>query len=219
MAHPRIRPSKEELEVLYLHEKRTNREIASRYGVCKSTVSKWKTRYGIVSRPPGRRQLELVEKQLREAVAQSVSVAEVVRRLGFTESGSAHKRVKFWIKDLRLDTAHFLGQRAYRGCRYRGGPRPKKWREVLVKRMSGRRRSTNQLRRCLIEYGKPHRCKCGLQDTWEGGSLVLEVHHRNGDWLDDRPENLEFLCPNCHKQTLNHHRKKRTRKGVDTASW
>ena len=33
-----------------------------------------------------------------------------------------------------------------------------------------------------------------------GRSLTLDVDHKNDDWLDDRLENLQFLCPNCRSQ-------------------
>jgi hypothetical protein len=52
-----------------------------------------------------------------------------------------------------------------------------------------------------IEAGVPYRCACGVEGTWQGRELKLQVDHLNRDWLDDRIENLRFICPNCHSQT------------------
>jgi len=40
-----------------------------------------------------------------------------------------------------------------------------------------------------------------LKDRWLGSELTLEIDHMNGRYSDNRPENLRFLCPNCHSQT------------------
>jgi 5-methylcytosine-specific restriction endonuclease McrA len=50
---------------------------------------------------------------------------------------------------------------------------------------------------------KVERCeRCGLTE-WLGAPICIELHHRNGDGRDNRPENLELRCPNCHSQTDN----------------
>lgn len=68
------------------------------------------------------------------------------------------------------------------------------------------RTQTNRknLKERLIKAGlKEDRCeRCGL-DEWEGAPLSPQVHHRNGEGLDNRLENLQLLCPNCHSQTDN----------------
>lgn len=42
-------------------------------------------------------------------------------------------------------------------------------------------------------------CKC--DGTWQGRDIVLELDHVDGDCLNNRLENLRWLCPNCHSQT------------------
>jgi predicted RNA-binding Zn-ribbon protein involved in translation (DUF1610 family) len=54
----------------------------------------------------------------------------------------------------------------------------------------------------LHESGVPYVCEvCGIEAEWNGKPIVLHVVHISGDWLDNRKENLRFLCPNCHSQT------------------
>jgi hypothetical protein len=63
-------------------------------------------------------------------------------------------------------------------------------------------RNRGQLKARLLSQGlKENRCEqCGIS-VWRGVPLSLALHHINGDRLDNRVENLELLCPNCHSQT------------------
>ncbi len=68
--------------------------------------------------------------------------------------------------------------------------------------VAGRRRNRHDLKSRLIAEGlKEATCEqCGRTE-WRGRALSLELHHINGDGLDNRLENLAILCPNCHSQT------------------
>ena len=69
---------------------------------------------------------------------------------------------------------------------------------------------SSKLKKRLIEAGlKEHKCEiCGNTGEWQGKRLTLQVHHINGNHRDNRIENLQILCPNCHSQTNNHSIKK-----------
>ena len=59
---------------------------------------------------------------------------------------------------------------------------------------------SSKLKKRLIEAGlKEDRCEgCGIDNEWNGKPLTLQVHHINGNHKDNRIENLQILCPNCH---------------------
>ncbi len=60
--------------------------------------------------------------------------------------------------------------------------------------------SIDKKRNRVLEYQNFCCSKCGISE-WNGIALTLEMDHINGDNADNRRENLECLCPNCHSQT------------------
>lgn len=144
------------------------------------------------------------EKDLKRAVVNSSSIFGVLRELNIPVSGGMHSFIKTKIKKLGLDTSHFTGQGWTKGKKSNNR---KTWKELLINRSdheNKRRQNAARLRRALIESGIEYKCKCGLSGAWQNIKLTLEINHKNGNFLDDRRENLEFLCPNCHSQIPNH---------------
>jgi DNA-binding CsgD family transcriptional regulator len=71
--------------------------------------------------------------------------------------------------------------------------------ELLV---AGVHRSRFNLKIRIVKAGlKQKLCEvCGIA-SWNGRRISLALHHVNGDRHDNRIENLQLLCPNCHSQT------------------
>lgn len=48
---------------------------------------------------------------------------------------------------------------------------------------------------------KEYKCEiCGISE-WQGKSIILQVHHIDGNPYNNTLENIQILCPNCHSQT------------------
>lgn len=123
---------------------------------------------------------------------------EVLRNLGLKQAGGSHSHYSKRIKSAGIDTSHFKGKSTIKG---RTAPNRKSADEILILRESGNRAKAHMLTRSMIEKGVEHKCsKCGQGPEWFGQKLTLDVDHINENWLDDRLENLRFLCPNCHSQ-------------------
>lgn len=57
-------------------------------------------------------------------------------------------------------------------------------------------------RRWVFEKYNSRCSKCGWHEiNPTTGKSPLEIHHIDGDASNNRPENLDLLCPNCHSLT------------------
>ena len=135
---------------------------------------------------------------VKKAVSQNKSIAGVLRQLGLRPIGGNYKTIHRLIMSNNIDTSHFTGQGWNVGLTFK----PNKsiddsevFTENSVYKCSWRLRE-----RYKMVTGLSSCESCGLLE-WMGKPIPLEIHHINGINTDNRIENLQLLCPNCHAQT------------------
>lgn len=141
------------------------------------------------------------EDDVKKAVGENVSIAGVLRQLGLKPIGGNYRTVNHLIKKLQLDTSHFTGQGWNIGLKFR----PKEGasdESIFVK--DSHYSCSWRLRERYKRISGICKCeRCGLT-SWQGEHLSLEIHHINRNNSDNRLENLQLLCPNCHALTKNY---------------
>lgn len=138
-------------------------------------------------------------EEIIAAAAMATSVANAVRLLGWPHGTGARQRF------LRAVTAHGVSIEHFSGRPWNRGKRlPPRGRPLSYYLVKGDRQliSSDRLRNLLVREGAlVARCAhCELVE-WQGEPVPLELDHINGDRYDNRPENLQLLCPNCHALT------------------
>ena len=143
-----------------------------------------------------------------EAIKNSKSIAGVCRYLGIIPKGGNYKIVHKNIDLYKLDTSHFTGSAWNVGEDYRVVVPPQPLETILVEHSYYQSHKLKQ--RLIKENIKPHKCECCGRSQWEGYEIPLELHHINGINTDNRLENLQLLCPNCHALTDNYRSRNKT---------
>jgi hypothetical protein len=115
------------------------------------------------------------------------SIAELLRKLNLKEAGGNYAHIKKTLQRLKINTDHWTGQG------WSKGQQKKDWSQYS---------KVGHLKKHLIKK-KGHKCEnCGLTE-WQKQSIVLEVHHEDGDRTNNDFSNLKLLCCNCHALTHN----------------
>jgi hypothetical protein len=130
---------------------------------------------------------------LMQAVANSKSIAQVLRQLDLVPVGGNYQTIKQKIAKLELDASHFTGQAWI----------PK---GSHLKPFDGLRKIESIKRRLIQERG--HSCEHCQLSSWSNQPIMLEMDHINGDRQNNERSNLRLLCPNCHAQTKTWRRSK-----------
>jgi 5-methylcytosine-specific restriction endonuclease McrA len=140
---------------------------------------------------------------LTKLVNKHNNVADIVRELGLRVGGGSHNLICKRIKECGINTSHFK-KRGWSSTKANVTNEHtvetfKKY--VLCKNGLGWK--SHRIKEKLYKFKlKKEECeKCGQSNIWNKNKLVLHLHHLNEDHTDNRLENLQILCPNCHSQT------------------
>lgn len=145
-----------------------------------------------------KRQKKFTKNEIQEIINKSHSIADVCRNVGWKPVGDNYKTVHRYISEYELDVSHFTGKRTNIGnVNNKHNEKPV---EYYLRENSYI--NSNTLKNKLFSSGlKKYKCEdCGC-NKWNDKQISLQLHHINGNDTDNRLENLQILCPNCHSQT------------------
>lgn len=145
------------------------------------------------------------EEELRTIVNKCTSVRQVLISMNLVPKGGNYNILKNRIESLNIDTTHFTGKGWRRGKEF--GIERMSIRDILIKDSrysTGSPRQSSKIKNLLFRLGiKDKRCEeCGILN-WMNKDIGFELHHIDGDSLNNEINNLKILCPNCHSQTSN----------------
>ena len=140
--------------------------------------------------------------QVEEALKEAKSISEVGRNLGFNPGGSMYQRVRAIVAQYDLELPVWDYRESAKMVTNWNRLSDEEWFSYGVAR------SGQHTRKRMIDCGVLYMCSvpdCVLygtvNPTWAKKPITLHVDHVDGDRLNNRIENLRFLCPNCHQQT------------------
>jgi hypothetical protein len=181
-------------------------KIAEKLGLGNSTIIYWIKNLNLISEykeRPFRNQIKnnlniKYEKDTIKTIAKnSNSLTEIIEKLGNVPRGRNYDTIKKYLILHNIDISHFENKKRVGMGRIFS---------IDSHLKIGTKIKSNALKKLLYrENLKKRKCElCGQEELWYGKKLALILDHKNGQYNDNRLENLQIVCPNCNA-TLDTH--------------
>lgn len=174
---------------------------------------------------------ELTNQEIISAIETEEYLGSILRALEVHDNTSNRQKLKQFIKDNNIDTSHIKVmssrieyEKNPKRCKYCNEiiPYEKRQNDFCGRSCAASYNNLGIVRNgtSLPEHSYCLNCgkeitrgnkycdnscqKCGWHEVNPYTGLVpLQIHHIDGDCTNNREENLQLLCPNCHSLTEN----------------
>ena len=137
----------------------------------------------------------LSDGEFIELVNKCSCISDVLKELGYSTNGNS------WGTQIVKERMEKLNIFFIKQNHYKQDNKALPLEKILIKDSEYNR---TKLKARLVKEGlKEYKCECCGITEWAGKPISLQLHHLNGINNDNRIENLQLLCPNCHSQTSN----------------
>ena len=158
-------------------------EIGRRYGCSGSNIRKVAYRYGIDM--PSRRLINPIEKDKRKKPKMGKCLNCGKDIILYTSTGG-----KYCSPNCQ--------------CEYQYKKYIERWKNGEESGVIGKYDMSKYVRKYMLEKAGNKCEKCGWNKVNPAtGKIPLQIHHIDGDCTNNKEENLQVLCPNCHSLTEN----------------
>lgn len=131
---------------------------------------------------------QFTKEEIAQFVAETKSFRQLNVKMGYKPEATIIG-LKEYLEENEINFDHYLGTA---------------WRSKGISETNDYGVITKSILKAKVLKERGCKCeKCGLTE-WQNKPIPLEIHHLDGNPFNNKKENIQVLCPNCHALTENY---------------